>query len=166
MIPPRPDVEAPDPNINDPLFPLLAEPLLKISNPEMPLAPAFRDRIDTAPLLDPVPSPLAIIMRPPVFTVLRPEYSSSDPPTPLVPLPTVMKKFPPLPALAKPEPKTILPLLPLLELPELKTRFPLTPVEPALVVRMYIPPLLDSEPSPDTKRRTPPVFSKLRPAWS
>jgi hypothetical protein len=73
MDPDLPEVEAPEPMPILPLFPLLVDPELKNRNPLTPLAPAFRLRMATAPLLVDVPSPLAKLSNPPVWTVLRPE---------------------------------------------------------------------------------------------
>jgi len=71
--PPRPPVAAPVPIATRPLFPPLEDPELKTKSPETPATPAFTLRIDTAPLVVAVPSPLPMLTAPPVFTVLRPE---------------------------------------------------------------------------------------------
>jgi len=53
-------------------LPLLALPLLKTNIPLTPEAPELILRMLIIPLVVAVPSPLARVKEPPVFTVLRP----------------------------------------------------------------------------------------------
>jgi len=60
------------PNQIWPELPLLVEPELKISTPEVPLTPALAVRMMAMPLVVAVPSPALTLNTPPVWTVLRP----------------------------------------------------------------------------------------------
>jgi hypothetical protein len=60
------------PNQIWPVLPLLLEPVLKISTPEVPLTPALAVRMMAMPLVVAVPSPAVTLKTPPVFTKLRP----------------------------------------------------------------------------------------------
>jgi len=71
-MPPRPKVADPEPSNKAPLLPLLELPVLKISIPLAPVAPALVDRRLITPLLVAVPSPPETVIAPPVLTVLRP----------------------------------------------------------------------------------------------
>ena len=55
--PPTPPVAAPDPIDTDPVVPELDVPELNFSRPDVPVAPAFAERIVTAPLVVSVPAP-------------------------------------------------------------------------------------------------------------
>ena len=129
-LPARPPVAAPVPIRMSPVLPSLLDPVLKYNDPLMPAAPAFKLRITTAPLDDPVPSPDDTRTAPPVFTVLRPAFTSTAPPEPQVPLPTLTTTAPARPAVATPEPKKTAPLLPAFAVPVLKNSAPLTPAAP------------------------------------
>ena len=63
-------------------------PELNTSMPLTPLTPELADRMLTMPLDVAVPSPDARLTAPPVLTVLRPAWASTEPPAPDVPLPT------------------------------------------------------------------------------
>jgi hypothetical protein len=56
--PPAPPVAAPDPIDSEPVEPELDVPELNTSRPEIPLVPAFAERIVTTPLVVAVPGPL------------------------------------------------------------------------------------------------------------
>jgi hypothetical protein len=73
-MPPRPSVAAPEPSLRAPLLPLLALPELKMSMPLLPFEPAFALRIETMPLDDAEPKPLARLSAPPVSTVPSPAF--------------------------------------------------------------------------------------------
>ncbi|MEL6216175.1 MAG: hypothetical protein AAFQ99_10935, partial [Pseudomonadota bacterium] len=60
-----------------PLFPSLAEPLLKVRPPEQPPTPLFADAIETWPLLDCAPSPAFTAKFPPEVVVLLPAIERS-----------------------------------------------------------------------------------------
>jgi len=103
-----------------PLLPELLLPELKVSIPLAPDVPALMLRTMTMPLLDAVPSPLAMLNDPPVMLVLRPAKACTDPPAPLVPLPTATIIDPDRPPVATPVPTTRLPVFPFTLEPELK----------------------------------------------
>jgi hypothetical protein len=118
--PERPPVAVPEPIMMLPLFPRLLDPVLKYSDPVAPLAPEFRLRMTTAPLVEAVPSPDEMRTAPPVTAVLRPAFTKTSPPTPLVPLPTLTAIAPLRPAVAAPEPTKTAPEFPVTEVPVLK----------------------------------------------
>mmetsp|Transcript_5214 Transcript_5214/g.6687 ORF Transcript_5214/g.6687 Transcript_5214/m.6687 type:complete len:123 (-) Transcript_5214:394-762(-) len=60
IAPPLPSLDAPVPKARKPLFPFRDEPELNVKHPLEPPTPEFMLRTRTAPLLDAVPSPLAI----------------------------------------------------------------------------------------------------------
>ena len=70
MEPPRPPVVAPDPTYRAPLLPP-GVPELKTRRPLTPAVPALAVRIVNEPLLEAVPSPVAILRAPPVCSVLE-----------------------------------------------------------------------------------------------
>jgi hypothetical protein len=61
--------------------PLLEVPVLKETAPLVPAAPAFGVTIETVPLLDAVPNPLAMETPPPVSNELSPAARDKNPPT-------------------------------------------------------------------------------------
>lgn len=63
-----------------PELPLEEVPVLKTSDPLMPLVPAFTDRIMMDPLVDADPDPPRMVMVPPVSVVPTPPARSSRPP--------------------------------------------------------------------------------------
>jgi len=142
MEPPRPLTADPVPIRKAPLLPPLAVPELKTSKPLTPAAPAFALRILISPLLVAMLDPVIMVIEPPVYILLSPEYRPSRPPDPLDPLPTVSRIDPPRPPDEDPDPMYKAPLLPKLAVPELNINRPLTPFVPAFAERILNVPLL------------------------
>lgn len=161
--PPRPTVATLDPKYNDPAFPATTDPELNASCPLAPASPEFADETNSVPLLDAVPSPVLIRVRPPLDDVLRPASSDSMPPDPLVPLPGVMLAAPARPPVATPEPIHTVPLFPVLLDPELNDIHPPVPPVPALALDTDTQPELVTTPSPPITRITPPERIEARP---
>jgi hypothetical protein len=111
-----------------------------------------------------VPSPDPMLKVPPVFTVLRPAYISTNPPDPDVPLPTATSTEPDRPPVAAPVPMTTAPEFPDAVVPELNTSMPLTPDTPEFALRILMIPDVVAVPSPDPMLTSPPVLVVLRPA--
>ena len=89
MAPPRPEVAEPVPKYNDPLFPKLALPELRMIVPLTPVVPALGVAIETVPLEVLEPIPLVMVIRPPAAVLERDDERTSSPSLPLVPEPTV-----------------------------------------------------------------------------
>jgi len=88
MAPVLPDADEPEPKRRDPLFPIVALPVLNNSTPLTPAIPAFDVDNTRLPLVDEAPKPVVIDIRPPVDRDDIPEDNDSSPPVPLPPKPT------------------------------------------------------------------------------
>ena len=160
--PPRPVVPAQDPTFTMPLFPVLADPELKDSQPLDPAAPLFRAPMDIAPLLVPFPCPPCSSKSPPDAMLLADAMRIALL-VPLVPLPLLIITLPPRPPDADPEASITTPLFPSFTEPVLKTRCPLVPVTPEFPLRIIKLPLLVAELSPEVTIAIPPLRPMLRP---
>ena len=89
--PPRPAEAKLVPISISPVFPILLVPELKPNLPLMPLEPALVVLMFIEPLDEIIPSPVYILMEPPVLTseLVLPEERNILPPDPQFPLPTV-----------------------------------------------------------------------------
>ena len=84
MAPPAPPVAAPEPIDTEPVDPELDVPELNFSRPEAPVAPAFAERIVSAPLVVSVPAPASTSRAPPVAA---PEPIDTEPVEPELDVP-------------------------------------------------------------------------------
>ncbi len=73
MPPARPPDEAPVPSDIAPLFPPHAVPELNMSRPLPPPVPLLLVLVTTVPLLVCLPSPLVIVIKPPLASMDRPD---------------------------------------------------------------------------------------------
>jgi len=144
--PPFPLVAEPVATLIKPLVPELVVPLEKINDPEIPVVPALTVCNTTEPLLVDVPTPVLILIEPPVSGVLVPADDIISPPAVVAPVPIDKIMSPAFPPAAFPVEIFAKPEAPELVVPVEKERPPLTPSVPASYVLTTTPPLVFVDP--------------------